>query len=126
ATYARCLDCGERYEIAPIREAFLEREELPLCTVCGGIVKSATISFGQAMPQDAMERAEQATLGCDLFLAMASSLLVYPAAAFPTFAKRNGATLVIVNRDPTELDAHADLVVHGEIGLLLGSATGIN
>ena len=101
ATYARCLDCGERHEIAPIRAAFLEREEPPLCRTCGGIVKSATISFGQAMPQDAMARAEAATLACDLFMAMGSSLTVYPAAAFPLLAKRNGATLAILNRVAT-------------------------
>jgi NAD-dependent deacetylase len=126
ATYARCLDCELRHEIAPIRQAFLADGTLPVCGACGGIVKSATISFGQAMPQAAMARAEQATLACDLFLAAGSSLLVYPAAAFPIVAKRNGAQLVILNRDPTDLDVHADLVLHDEIGPVLGSATGIN
>jgi NAD-dependent deacetylase len=126
ATYARCLDCELRHEIVPIRQAFLADGTLPVCGACGGIVKSATISFGQAMPQAAMARAEQATLACDLFLAAGSSLLVYPAAAFPIVAKRNGAQLVILNRDPTDLDVHADLVLHDEIGPVLGSATGIN
>jgi len=126
ATYARCLDCGCRHEIAPIREAFLTRGLLPLCDGCGGIVKSATISFGQPMPADAMARAEKETLGCDLFLAMGSSLVVYPAAGFPVLAKRNGAALAIVNREPTELDPLADLVIHGELGATLGAATGVN
>ncbi len=126
ATYARCLDCGERHEIPPIRKAFMEEDLLPACNTCGGIVKSATISFGQAMPQDAMARAEEATLDCDLFLAIGSSLVVYPAAAFPVVAKRNGAGLVILNRDATGLDDHADLVLHDEIGPVLGSASGIN
>ena len=126
ATYARCLDCGERHEIAPIRAAFLERNEPPLCRTCGGIVKSATISFGQAMPQAAMARAEEATLACDLFMAIGSSLTVYPAAAFPLLAKRNGATLAILNRDATDLDGYADLVVRGEIGPVLGAATGVD
>lgn len=126
ATYARCLDCGERFELEPIRMAFLEREELPVCDACGGIVKSATISFGQAMPRAEMARAEEATRGCDLFLAMGSSLVVYPAAGFPVLAKRLGATLAILNREPTELDPYADLVVHGEIGPTLGAATGVN
>ncbi len=125
ATFARCLDCGRHHELAPIRRAFLARGELPLCHGCGGIVKSATVSFGQAMPAEAMARAERAALACDLFLAMGSSLQVYPAAAFPLLAKRHGATLAIVNREATELDRWADLVVHGEIGPLLGAATGV-
>ncbi len=126
ATYARCLDCGLRHEILPIRTAFLNDGVLPVCDSCGGTVKSATISFGQAMPQGAMARAEQATLAGDLFLAIGSSLVVYPAAAFPVVAKRNGAQLVILNRDPTDLDDHADLVLHDEIGPVLSSATGVN
>ena len=126
ATYARCLDCSLRHEIMPIRAAFLEDGDLPICESCGGIVKSATISFGQAMPQDAMARAEKATLASDLFLAIGSSLVVYPAAAFPVVAKRNGARLIILNRDSTDLDGHADLVLHDEIGPVLGSATGVN
>ena len=125
ATYARCLDCGERFEIEAIRRDFTERDLLPVCDACGGIVKSATISFGQAMPRDAMARAEKETLACDLFMAMGSSLVVYPAAGFPQLAKRSGAALAILNREPTELDGWADLVVHGEIGPLLGAATGV-
>jgi len=125
-TYARCLDCAQRYELEPIREAFESRGELPLCDACGGLVKSATISFGQAMPEQAMARAEEETLACDLFLAIGSSLVVYPAAGFPILAKRNGATLVILNREPTELDALADLVIHAEIGDTLARATGAN
>ena len=77
------------------------------------------MSFGQAMPPDAMRRARELSLGCDLFLAIGSSLTVYPAAGFPILAKRNGARLVIVNRDPTDLDGLADLVVGGGIGAAL-------
>ena len=126
ATYATCLDCGVRYELAAIREDFLTDETLPVCEVCGGIVKSATISFGQAMPQDAMARAESETLAADLFVAMGSSLVVFPAASFPALAKQNGAQLVIVNREPTDFDDMADLVIHGEIGPVLGAAVGVN
>jgi NAD-dependent deacetylase len=126
ATYARCLDCGERYEIEPIRRAFLDHDKLPVCDVCAGIVKSATISFGQAMPADAMARAQEETLACDLFIAMGSSLVVFPAAGFPVLARRKGARLVILNREPTELDPFADLVIHAEIGPTLGAATGVN
>ena len=118
-TYAHCLDCGERHELDPIRAAF-ERDEMPpLCRACGGLVKTATISFGQAMPLAEMRRAETATRSCDLFLAIGSSLRVYPAAGFPELAKSVGAKLVIMNREPTALDGLADLVVHDEIGEVL-------
>jgi NAD-dependent deacetylase len=95
------------------------RSGAPDCLTCGGIVKTATISFGQAMPAEAMMRAEQATLGCDVFLAIGSSLVVYPAAGFPLMASRNGARVVIVNREPTELDGFAELVIHDDIGDVL-------
>jgi NAD-dependent deacetylase len=121
-TYATCLDCGKRFELGPIRTAFERDESLPVCDRCRGIVKTATISFGQAMPPDAMRRAEEATLACDLFLAVGSSLVVYPAAGFPELARRSGARLVILNRDPTPLDALADLVLNTEIGPTLTAA----
>lgn len=79
-------------------------------------MKTATISFGQSMPDEPMERAQEETLACDLFLVLGSSLVVYPAAGFPVLAKQNGAQLAIVNREPTELDRYADLVLHEEIG----------
>jgi len=125
-TYAHCLDCFERYEIEDLRIAF-ERDEIPpRCTRCRGLIKTATISFGQAMPIEAMRRAEDATLGADLFLVLGSSLVVYPAAGFPEMAKANGASLVIVNREPTGLDSMADLVINGSIGEVLGDAVGVN
>jgi NAD-dependent deacetylase len=124
-TYAHCLECGRHYELEPLRDAFEGHGTIPSCDSCGGIVKAATISFGQAMPEDAMLRAEQATQACDLFLVLGSSLVVYPAAAFPRRAKRNGAQLVIINREPTEQDADADLVLHTEIGPTLGVAVGV-
>ena len=126
SSYARCLDCHTRYELEPIRVAFEETGEAPLCASCGGFVKTATISFGQAMPEKEMERAQEATLTCDLFIAIGSSLQVYPAAGFPVLAKRNGANLVIVNREPTELDQIADLVINAEIGETLGPVAMLN
>lgn len=120
ATYAHCLDCRARYDLAPIRAAFTRDGTLPQCLLCGGIVKTATISFGQSMPEEAMAAAERATLACDLFLVVGSSLVVYPAAGFPLMAKRNGARLGIINRDPTDLDVAADLVIHHEIGEVMG------
>ncbi len=120
--HAVCLECGRRHELAPIRRAFLADETLPLCQACGGMVKTATISFGQAMPEREVARAEAASMASDLFLAIGSSLVVYPAAGLPVMAKRNGARLVILNRTPTELDGHADLVINGEIGPTLEAA----
>lgn len=115
-SYATCLSCGLRHELDEIREPFLATEEPPACRSCGGMVKTATVSFGQMMPEEAMERAAEATGDCDLFLAVGSSLVVYPAAGFPLMAKRNGAKLVIVNREETELDAFADLTISDDIG----------
>jgi NAD-dependent deacetylase len=126
ATYAGCLECRRRYELEWVREIFAVDERLPLCTGCGGIIKTATISFGQAMPEAEMDRAQEATLAADLFIVLGSSLVVYPAAGFPIMAKRNGARLVIVNRDPTEQDELADLVINAEIGSTMGRAVGVN
>ena len=116
ASYATCLECGLRHEIEDLRPAFEASGEPPACRECQGVVKTATISFGQAMPPEPMRRAEEETLACDLFLVLGSSLVVYPAAGFPLLAKRNGAKLAILNREPTDLDAQADLVLHDEIG----------
>ena len=115
ATYAACLTCSKRYELANVYAEFKVTEDPPVCN-CGGYIKSATISFGQPMPFEAMRRAQQETEMCDLFLAIGSSLVVYPAAGFPIMAERMGARLVIINRDPTDLDDHADLVMNTEIG----------
>jgi NAD-dependent protein deacetylase/lipoamidase len=115
-TYAHCLSCGEEYDLEPIRKTFLADHTLPECAACGGFVKTATISFGQAMPQEAMRRATAEATGCDLFLAIGSSLKVYPAAGLPALAKQAGAHLVIINREKTDLDHLADLVINGEIG----------
>jgi NAD-dependent deacetylase len=126
ATYASCLDCGHRHELEPIRKAFLGSGKLPLCVKCDGIVKTATISFGQAMPEIPMARAQDQTMSCDLFIVLGSSLVVYPAAGFPRIAKRKGAKLVILNRDPTDQDEDADVVVHAEIGPTMSRAVGVN
>jgi NAD-dependent deacetylase len=119
ASYATCLTCGQRHEFEDLKPAFVERGEIPACRWCGGVVKSATISFGQPMPHAPMLRAEAATLACDLFIVLGSSLVVMPAARFPLLAKENGASLVIVNREATDQDPYADLVLHDEIGPVL-------
>jgi NAD-dependent deacetylase len=126
STYCVCLDCRKRFELEPVLSAFKQTGEPPVCDECGGIIKTGTISFGQPMPVDAMRRAQVESERCDLFLAIGSSLVVYPAAAFPARAKLFGAKLVIINRDPTETDYLADLVLHTEIGETLGQAIGVD
>ena len=119
ATYARCLNCGKRYEIEKLKPRWEAGEDLT-CIFCKGLIKTATISFGQAMPEAEMARAAEEALLCDLCLVLGSSLVVYPAAGIPLEAKRNGAKLVIVNREATDQDQMADMVLHTEIGPLMG------
>ena len=116
-SYAVCLDCDLRHELNDIRTAFEggDMATAPGCQNCGGMVKTATVSFGQAMPEAQMRRAEAATLSCDLFIAIGYSLQVFPAAGFPVMARHNGARLVILNREATELDDAASLVINEEI-----------
>jgi len=119
-TFASCLSCSRRYELTWVRGRMEAGNGCaPDCPGCGGFIKTATVSFGQAMPDAAMQRAQQLTQACDLFLAIGSSLVVWPAAGFPLMAKRNGARLVIINREPTEFDGIADLVLHQDIGTVL-------
>jgi NAD-dependent deacetylase len=119
ASYAACLECGLRHELSVLRTPFLEQGVIPRCRECGALVKTATISFGQPMPPGPMARADAATSDCDLFIVLGSSLVVFPAAAFPIQAKRRGARLAIVNREPTAQDGYADVVLHDEIGAVL-------
>lgn len=119
ASYATCLDCGLRHELDDFRASFMDRGEIPACRACAGPVKTATISFGQPMPEWPMARAEAETLACELFLVLGSSLVVRPACDFPAIAKANGAALAIVNREPTPLDGMADLMLRAEIGEVL-------
>jgi NAD-dependent deacetylase len=120
-SYARCLSCGVRHELSFVRVHFEAEGEPPDCTQCGGLLKSATISFGQPMPELEMQRAREAISNADLMIAMGSSLVVQPAAQFTLTAKRYGCQLVIINREPTGYDAYADLVIHADIGDTLQS-----
>ena len=122
-TYAACLACGERHELKAVRAEFEASGAAPHCD-CGGIIKSATISFGQTMPAAALARAREAALGADLMLALGSSLVVHPAAQLPALAKANGARLVIINHSPTPLDAMADLMIRADIGDVLAASLG--
>ena len=125
-TYAKCLSCEQRYEIVDIKKQFIETNQAPICNICGGIVKTATISFGQSMPEKEMIESQNATLSCDLFIAIGSSLQVYPAAGFPILAKRNGSKLIILNREPTDLDGYADLILNYEIGIFMNEVFSLN
>ncbi|HZD03120.1 MAG TPA: Sir2 family NAD-dependent protein deacetylase [Actinomycetes bacterium] len=117
--FVACLSCGDRLSMAEAVARVEAGEEDPACLRCGGILKSTTVSFGQALPPAAWERAEAMTATCDAFLAVGSSLVVYPAARLPELAAEAGARLLILNREPTPLDFLADLVLRGECGELL-------
>ena len=113
---------GEAWVLADLKGPFLEQDEVPSCRECAGIVKTATISFGQSLQRDVLAAATAEALACDLFLVLGSSLVVTPAADLPIMAKSNGARLVIVNREPTDMDRLADLVLHDEIGPVMSVA----
>ncbi|MGY3550804.1 NAD-dependent deacetylase [Bradyrhizobium sp. USDA 4472] len=119
-TFARCIGCGQVYQLDWVKQRFDRDGAAPSCTGCDEPVKTATISFGQAMPEDEMQRATELSQACDLFIAIGSSLVVWPAAGFPMMAKNAGARLVIINREPTEQDDIADLVIRHDIGETLG------
>ena len=123
-TYAKCIGCGQRFEIAWVKQRFEVEEIAPSCIACGDPVKSATVSFGQAMPEDEMRRASELAKQCDLFLAIGSSLVVWPAAGFPPLARKSGAKLVIINNEPTRQDNIADLVIRHDIGETLSPFVG--
>jgi NAD-dependent deacetylase len=114
-----CLACGERGPMAAAVARVEAGEDDPACLRCGGILKAATVSFGQPIPPAVWAAAGRMTAGCDAFVAVGSSLIVQPAARLPVQAKQLGASLVIVNREPTPLDDLADAVLLGEAGTLL-------
>ena len=116
AIFVSCLSCKKRYDRHEIQERIRKGQKAPRCDSCGGLLKPATISFGQSMPEKETEEAYHRSSLCDLFIVVGSSLVVQPAASMPLMAKRNGAKLVIINRDPTPYDDLADLVVHGQAG----------
>ncbi|MDD3846515.1 MAG: Sir2 family NAD-dependent protein deacetylase [Syntrophorhabdaceae bacterium] len=116
AMHVACLDCGKRYERGPIQERIAAGEKAPRCDSCGGLLKPATISFGQSMPERETAEAFRRSTACDVFIVIGSSLVVYPAAQMPVEAKRAGAKLVIINRDSTPCDKIADIVLNGPAG----------
>jgi NAD-dependent deacetylase len=123
ASYARCLQCGKRYELEDLRCRWESGDDIT-CIFCTGLVKTAVISFGQPMPEAEMERATEESILADLFLVLGSSLQVYPAAGLPVVAKKAGSKLAIVNREETDLDPYADLVLNTDIGPLMTAVIG--
>lgn len=115
----RCQSCRREWPTEVIVSRWENGDEAPECEDCGGPLKTATISFGQSMPEDAMQRAGEASMQAELFLAIGSSLVVEPAASLPRLAKQSGASLVILNNQPTPLDGIADLVIREPIGATL-------
>ncbi len=120
-----CLACGARGPMDDALARVRAGEPEPACLACGGILKSATISFGQSLDPDLLRRAIAASRSADLFLAIGTSLTVYPVADLPMQALAAGARLVILNAEPTVLDVHADAVLRGQIGELLPGLVGM-
>jgi len=121
AIFVSCLSCRKRYDRNEIQERIKKGQKAPRCDDCGGLLKPATISFGQSMPEKETQEAYHRSSLCDLFIVIGSSLVVQPAASMPLVAKRNGARLVIINRDPTPFDDIADLVIHDQAGPTMAS-----
>tara|TARA_B100000482_G_scaffold58391_1_gene40306 strand:+ start:560 stop:1285 length:726 start_codon:yes stop_codon:yes gene_type:complete len=115
ATYAKCLDCQLRYDLNELKESFLRTKEPPRCSECNGLIKTATISFGQPMPEEEMIIAQKKSINCDLFICIGTSLAVFPAADLPVLAKETGSKLIIINNEPTQMDHIADLVINRDI-----------
>jgi NAD-dependent deacetylase len=111
-----CLSCGDRQAAEPVHDRVRAGEADPACTLCGGILKSATISFGQSLVAEDLVRAEEAAAQCDLLLAVGSTLAVFPAAGLVPVAVRHGAVAIIVNGEPTDMDSLADVVLRESIG----------
>jgi NAD-dependent deacetylase len=121
AIFVSCLSCKKRYDRDEIQERIRKGMKAPRCDDCGGLLKPATISFGQSMPEKETQEAYHRSSLCDLFIVIGSSLVVQPAASMPLLAKRNGAKLVIINRDPTPYDEMADIVIHNQAGPTMAS-----
>ncbi|MFL5657792.1 MAG: SIR2 family NAD-dependent protein deacylase [Ktedonobacteraceae bacterium] len=118
---AACTLCGARSSIAALQQRIDAGEVDPQCPSCGGYLKTATILFGQRVPEAELARAKELTAVCDLFLVVGSSLKVMPAAMLPRLALKRDVPFIIVNLQPTSLDDLADVVIHGKAGQILPS-----
>jgi NAD-dependent deacetylase len=121
AMHVTCLNCHKRYDRDAIQARIAGGDRAPLCDACKGLLKPATVSFGQSMPEKETAAAYEHSAACDLFIVIGSSLVVQPAAQMPVVAKRNGAKLVIINRDETPCDAIADYVVRAQASLTMAA-----
>jgi NAD-dependent deacetylase len=121
--WVECVDCGVRSEPAPAMAAFERTRQVPTCAGCGGWLKAATISFGQALRPEVLERGFAEAERCDLVLALGSTLSVHPAASIPLTARRRpGVGYVIINRGPTDHDSLATLRLEGDVAAILPPA----
>jgi NAD-dependent deacetylase len=118
--WIRCLDCGGRFPLEEILQRKGESEEVPVCGRCAGILKPDVIFFGETLPEETLQEATWRASHCDLLLVVGSSLVVYPAAYMPLYAKQAGARLVIINLSPTPADKLADVVIHDSAGEVMG------
>jgi len=116
ARFVACLDCEARFEAGVMVEQFLEQNHPPECPECRGVMKHATVSFGQSLPADVLQESIELAQQAEIFFAMGSSLVVHPAAGLPLLAKQSGGRLVIINRDPTPQDDLADAVINASVG----------
>ena len=114
--WVRCLDCDERYPVEHIREKLKNGVEVPECEICQGILKPDVVFFGETLPPEVLDAATAYSMHCDLFLVVGSSLVVYPAALMPAYAKEAGARLIIVNIGETPYDSRADILIEGKAG----------
>jgi len=121
AMHVTCLSCCKRYERDNVQARILRGEAAPRCDACGGLLKPATISFGQSMPERETAEAYKRSEACDLFIVIGSSLVVHPAASMPVIAKRGKAKLVIINRDETACDGITDIIINGTAGPIMAA-----
>lgn len=117
----RCVNCGRHYDATAIHARLEDGEVDPRCKVCGGALRTSTILFGESLPQETLRQAAEASATTDLMLVVGSSLVVKPASQLPVVARKRGAALIIVNREPTPLDDIANAVIRGEAGPILES-----
>ncbi len=116
AMHVTCLSCKKRYERREIQDRIAKGMKVPRCDSCGGLLKPATVSFGQSMPEQETAEAYRRSEACDLFIVVGSSLVVHPAAYMPVVAKQGGAKLIIINRDKTACDHLADVIINDQAG----------
>jgi NAD-dependent deacetylase len=117
--WVRCLNCGGQYPMEEIKALLHGGTEEPVCRECRGMLKPDVVFFGEALPADTIDEAVRRARLCELMIVVGSSLVVQPAASVPLEAKEAGAKLVIINREPTYHDSHADVVIHGSAGEIM-------